>query len=333
MPFPGEHSCRIQNPGEFTEGGLREGKTFARGKRGRLEFILGRLKGATGTSVQAFRYPKDQWTAEEARRHCEGEHGMRFEPAQEGATPSQDEPNPQFTVDQEDQRPPKEWWTNCITRAQGFADDPEAFCGGLWHNPGQFPGGGSKLREAFGRDMPTQDAPLVAHDHTQMEFQADAIRLSSDGQWAIIPTIATKEGVQNRSLKRAGDLREAMGRRGFEGIPLVDGHPPRPPGFVTRPDQIRGHFRDATLLDPGAAVQGNTWLFIGDEPGRRLLQDIKEGKKRSVSLGFFHDTIKTPGVFQGQAYDNIQTHILPDHLSIEPVGACSREQGCGLLLP
>lgn len=50
-----------------------------------------------------------------------------------------------------DGRPPKAWWDNCMRRARKFASDPEKLCGALYHNPEKFPGGGGKMRSAFGK--------------------------------------------------------------------------------------------------------------------------------------------------------------------------------------
>lgn len=74
MPYPNEHACRIRQPGEFQE------KSFRRIKQGKLAIIIGKLKGQSSTTTQAFRYPKDIWTVEQAREHCKENKG-RFEPA------------------------------------------------------------------------------------------------------------------------------------------------------------------------------------------------------------------------------------------------------------
>ncbi len=78
MPYPTEHACRVKDPDGFIEGSFRritrehEGKTYA--------VIIGKLKGETATTEQAYRYPKDTWTARAARAHCK-DHGGRFEAA------------------------------------------------------------------------------------------------------------------------------------------------------------------------------------------------------------------------------------------------------------
>jgi hypothetical protein len=79
MPYEQEHSCRIRQPGEF------QADSFRRIKQGRLSIIIGRLKGKTATTTQAFRYPKDSWTEAAARAHCK-EQGGSFEAAIKGKT-------------------------------------------------------------------------------------------------------------------------------------------------------------------------------------------------------------------------------------------------------
>lgn len=74
MPYPNEHACRIRSPGAF------QPKRFRRIKSGKLSIIIGRLKGQTTTTTQAFRYPKDAWTEKQAREHCKEQKG-RFEAA------------------------------------------------------------------------------------------------------------------------------------------------------------------------------------------------------------------------------------------------------------
>jgi len=81
MPYPNEHACRIREPGDF------QSDSFRRMVQGKLAIIIGRLKGKTTTTTQAFRYPVGEWTEKQARDHCEEQHG-RFEAAKK-ATPTQ----------------------------------------------------------------------------------------------------------------------------------------------------------------------------------------------------------------------------------------------------
>lgn len=74
MPYPSEHSCRVRDPGAFQE------NSFRRIKQGKLSIIIGKLKGKTTTTAQAYRYAKESWTESAARAHCK-EQGGSFEAA------------------------------------------------------------------------------------------------------------------------------------------------------------------------------------------------------------------------------------------------------------
>jgi HK97 family phage prohead protease len=47
------------------------------------DVIVGKLKGDDAMTEQSFRYPKDNWTAKDARAHCKSHGGILFEPAGE----------------------------------------------------------------------------------------------------------------------------------------------------------------------------------------------------------------------------------------------------------
>ena len=77
-PFPNEHACRLKGPGGFQKGRFRRVSRRSAGKI--YHIIMGRLKGQTTMTEQAYRYPKTSWSASQARSHC-SEHDGRFEAA------------------------------------------------------------------------------------------------------------------------------------------------------------------------------------------------------------------------------------------------------------
>lgn len=79
MPYA-EHSCRLRPPGDFQDDSFRRIKRKHNGKE--YSVIVGKLKGESSTTEQAYRYDKDLWDASEARSHCE-DHGGTFEAALE----------------------------------------------------------------------------------------------------------------------------------------------------------------------------------------------------------------------------------------------------------
>lgn len=76
MPYPNEHSCRLEDPGKYEKfnrencGQKHEGKC--------IDVIYGIKSGKS--ELQALRYKKDIWDEDDARAHCKSRKG-KFEPA------------------------------------------------------------------------------------------------------------------------------------------------------------------------------------------------------------------------------------------------------------
>lgn len=78
MPYPNEHACRVRDPGDFRKGSFRR----VRRKSGArpLDAIMGRLaEDGSAMVLQSYRYPSEDWTASQARRHCRDHEGALFE--------------------------------------------------------------------------------------------------------------------------------------------------------------------------------------------------------------------------------------------------------------
>ena len=78
-PYPNEHSCRIRDPGGFKPESFRRMTRRSDGKE--YSVIMGRLKGETTMTEQAYRYGIKAWTVAQARKHCKDHKGIAFEPA------------------------------------------------------------------------------------------------------------------------------------------------------------------------------------------------------------------------------------------------------------
>lgn len=78
-PYPNEHACRVRPPSAFQKDSFRRIRRTSDGKP--FFIIIGRLKGETTTTTQAYRYPKDSWSAAQASAHCKRNKGKTFEPA------------------------------------------------------------------------------------------------------------------------------------------------------------------------------------------------------------------------------------------------------------
>jgi len=77
MPYPNEHSCRLQPPGKYDR--FRRETNF-QGSGYDVIWGMRTEGGKTVTEMQAIRYPKDKWDEARARNHC-GDKGGSFEAA------------------------------------------------------------------------------------------------------------------------------------------------------------------------------------------------------------------------------------------------------------
>lgn len=78
-PYPGEHSCRLEEPDKFEEDSFRRiEREASNGKE--YSVIIGKLKESGKWREQAYRYKVEEWEEEEAREHCK-EHKGKFEAA------------------------------------------------------------------------------------------------------------------------------------------------------------------------------------------------------------------------------------------------------------
>lgn len=77
-PYPNEHACRLRDPGKYAR--------FVRMKRthdGKDYYVIIGYSEDGKAEDQAYRYPKDTWSEEEARKHCREHDGLSFEAARE----------------------------------------------------------------------------------------------------------------------------------------------------------------------------------------------------------------------------------------------------------
>jgi hypothetical protein len=79
MPYSNEHACRLHDPGDYDKFARKNCEIKHEGKC--IDVIYGIKDGKS--EIQAMRYPKDIWDAEDARAHCE-DHDGTFEAAAKG---------------------------------------------------------------------------------------------------------------------------------------------------------------------------------------------------------------------------------------------------------
>lgn len=77
-PFPNEHSCRLEDPGQYNK--FRRDKCKVKHDGKCIDFLYGIKEGKA--ELQSMRYKKDTWTEASARAHCK-DHDGSFEGATE----------------------------------------------------------------------------------------------------------------------------------------------------------------------------------------------------------------------------------------------------------
>jgi ATP-dependent protease ClpP protease subunit len=81
MPYPNEHSCRLKPP-NYKRYARKNCYQKHEGKC--IDFIFG-INAPNESELQAMRYKKDIWTAEDAQKHCDSQGGSFEEAASEQA--------------------------------------------------------------------------------------------------------------------------------------------------------------------------------------------------------------------------------------------------------
>jgi hypothetical protein len=161
--------------------------------------------------------------------------------------------------------------------------------------------------------------------------EVDASKIVEDSdEFLVVPAIIAREGVfpypEGKAYKPATELKDAAFTA--EGAWVVaEKHPDTV--VLTVRDDIKGRVEGAKFCDKINAIEGNLRFFKA-KCNATFLDEIKTGKRKDVSLGFFYDFDATPGKWNDQPYDFVQRNILIDHVAAGvPVGRC-RSPYCGI---
>jgi hypothetical protein len=145
-----------------------------------------------------------------------------------------------------------------------------------------------------------------------------------------IPTVFTKEGVQNKGFKSREELQKSA--RWLNNRPVVINHPTRWPGVVREDTPIYGFTSDVHYEEDSARIFGITNLELTGAPPE-IVQGIRERKIKAGSVGYWSLDISAPpdSKWNGVPFSFYETNLLFDHYAILPDqdGACSVSEGCG----
>lgn len=126
----------------------------------------------------------------------------------------------------------------------------------------------------------------------------------------------------------------------WNGVPICDGHPTENGSHVSgrTPSTMASHWMGHVFNDrwDGQRRTAEGWFDV--EATKRvnpaILNRLERGDSIELSTGLFTDNHDRRGVFNGKPYDAIAYNYRPDHLAIlhSVRGACSREDGCGVMV-
>jgi len=153
-----------------------------------------------------------------------------------------------------------------------------------------------------------------------------------DDQFLVMPAVIARAIVhdypQGRAYKPADELEKAAWTA--EGRWVTTLHHPET-GLIMRSGDIKGRVEasrfakdilDKTKRPKTRGIRANIKWFKDRVPSA-LIDDIKSGAMRDVSIGFTYDEDRTPGEFEGDAYDFVQRNIFIDHVAAPvQVGRC-----------
>ena len=160
----------------------------------------------------------------------------------------------------------------------------------------------------------------------------------------VVPVIMMREGVHAGSGGPAYYPPSVIGNdyQSWDGTPVMINHPFDKEGnpiTVNSPEglaQTVGNIFNTTFDSETTILAAEARIDEGRlrEVSPAAYNSIISKKPLDVSTGILPELDKTPGEWEGEAYDMTVNGWLPDHLAILPgqKGACSWEDGCGIRL-
>jgi hypothetical protein len=159
-------------------------------------------------------------------------------------------------------------------------------------------------------------------DSLPLKIEKDEL-VEKDGTMEV-PVTVMREMVYDYGDTKAFKPKEEIAKaaRYAGGIAITRSHPES--GIVTDQSEILGFFSNPTMEDTEMAGI----LKITD---KSMIADVKAGKLKEVSGGFFCDLNRDKtGDYNGTHYDARQENIVMNHVAIVEDGRCSLEDGCGI---
>jgi len=159
-------------------------------------------------------------------------------------------------------------------------------------------------------------------------------------EYLVMPAVIARELVQpyrqGIAFKPAEELEKAAWTAEGRWVATMK-HPDT--GLITRRSDVKGRVEGVEfakdIMDPKTkrpmirGIRANIKWFKDRVP-KEVLDDVKSGALKDVSIGFTYEEDKTPGEWEGEKYDFVQRNIFVDHVVAPcPVGRCPSPY-CGI---
>jgi hypothetical protein len=163
------------------------------------------------------------------------------------------------------------------------------------------------------------------------QAEIDATKIIEDtDDFLVVPAIIAREGIfrhfEGMEYYPAEEIKKAVWTA--EGAWIV---PERHPDakIVTDVDDIVGRVEKPFFCDKINGIRANL-RFDKKRATSEFIAEIKVGKRKDVSWGYFYDEDSTPGDWNGQHYDHVRRKYLVNHVAAGvPIGRCSSPY-CGI---
>jgi len=186
----------------------------------------------------------------------------------------------------------------------------------------------------------TTNAQYASYQTKQVLSYDTKLTVHQEKAHLVVPVVMMVEGVHSGSRGPMLHTMEELGKfpDSWNGRPVIIHHPQINGEFVSanRPDivdkEVIGSVYNTDV--DGSKLKAEVWI---DEDklntlAPAVLESINNGEEMEVSLGMFTEEEDSEGTWNTEKYETIAHNHRPDHLALLPdqVGACSREDGCGL---
>lgn len=173
----------------------------------------------------------------------------------------------------------------------------------------------------------SQDEVKAMRKYGMDSVQLDKLEIQENNETLTVPAIITREAVLDYDGDKVYEPREEVEKATFtaQNAWVVEEHPVEV--ILTKAKDIRGTVRNPVFVEDRIKAD---LVFFKNRCPPKYLQDIRDGKARSVSIGFFYELIPESGEFNGQHYDYVKKDVFIDHVAVGNWrGRCSYP-ACGI---